>query len=122
MLGIIDIFRSSKELQPVIDGIETGKTEQLVTGLTSSAKSIFVASTYKQLQRSIVVVAHNLYQSQKMYDDLVHILGEQAVWMYPVNDLTAAEMSIASPELRAERIEVMKRLVREEKGVYILPV
>ncbi|MGL4523322.1 MAG: transcription-repair coupling factor, partial [Bacilli bacterium] len=32
------------------------------------------------------------------------------------------EMSIASPELRAERIEVMKRLVREEKGVYILPV
>ncbi|MGL4819648.1 MAG: transcription-repair coupling factor, partial [Bacilli bacterium] len=70
----------------------------------------------------VAVVTHNLFSAQKMYDDLVHLLGEEDVWLYPVNDLTATEISVASPELLAQRMEVMQRLATERKGVYIFPI
>ncbi|MGL4819447.1 MAG: CarD family transcriptional regulator, partial [Bacilli bacterium] len=122
MIGMIDLFRESKDFKPLYSGVENGLKEQLVTGLASSAKTMLVAALYKETGRSVAVVAHNLFQAQKLYDDFVHIASEEEVWLYPVNDLSAAEMSVASPELRADRVEVLQRLSEGKKGIYIFPV
>ena len=41
------------------------------------------------------------------------LLGEKDVWLYPVNELIGSEIGVASPELKAQRIEVLNRLTDE---------
>ena len=68
---------------------------------------MFLASVYEQTKKPMLIVTHNLLQAQKLYDDLVRIIGEEEVFLYPANELIGAEISIASPELKAQRIEVL---------------
>ena len=54
--------------------------------MATSSRSLLMASLYKKTKQSQLVVTHNLYQAQKVYEDLVALLGEKDVWLYPVNE------------------------------------
>lgn len=122
MIGLLEQFYKNKEIQSIMDGLEEGLREQLVSGMATSSRSLLMAALYKKTKRSQLVVTHNLYQAQKVYEDLVSLLGEQDVWLYPVNELIASEIGVASPELKAQRIEVLNRLAMGESGIIVVPV
>ncbi|MFC7394733.1 transcription-repair coupling factor [Scopulibacillus cellulosilyticus] len=123
MLGLERYFSEKlMDLDTVLDGFAGGMKQQLVSGLTNAAKSLWMASIYKRRKKPLLIVTHNLYQAQKLYDDLEDCLGSEQVYLYPVNDLIASEISIASPELRAQRIEVLNRLAQKENSVIIAPI
>src|SRR5699024_2613974 len=44
------------------------------------------------------------------------------IYLYPVNELIAAEMAVASPELRSERINALTKWLQSETGILIAPV
>ncbi|GAA3317967.1 hypothetical protein GCM10020331_018840 [Ectobacillus funiculus] len=44
------------------------------------------------------------------------------VWLYPVNELIASEIGVASPELKAQRIEVLNHLVQNEPAIVVAPL
>lgn len=69
-----------------------------------------------------MLVTHNLLQAQKLYEDLVNLLSENDVFLFPANELIAAEMSIASPELKAQRIETLNHWSKENEGILIVPM
>lgn len=50
------------------------------------------------------------------------MLGEKEVFLYPANELIMAEMSIASPELKAQRIETVNHWSKNQNGIVIVPV
>jgi transcription-repair coupling factor (superfamily II helicase) len=112
----------NQDIRSIIDGVEAGLKEQLVAGLSGSARSVFLSSLYKETGKSLLIVTHNLFQAQKVYDDLVRLLGMDEVFLYPVNELIAAELAIASPELKGQRLEVMNHWSQGKKGVVIAPV
>lgn len=122
MKGIINLFNKQDDIQSVISGLEAGLKEQLIAGLSGSARTVFLASVYQQMKKPILVVTHNLLQAQKLYDDVVSLLGEKEVFLYPANELIAAEMSIASPELKAQRIETVNHWSKNQNGIMIVPV
>ncbi|MGG4167472.1 transcription-repair coupling factor [Rossellomorea vietnamensis] len=122
MKGILKQVHQSEELQSIIAGVEERLSEQLVAGLSGSSRTAYIADVYLQTNKSTVVVTHNLFQAQKVYDDLIQFLSEDEVYLYSANELIAAELSVASPELRAQRIEVMNKLSNHQQGVYIVPV
>lgn len=122
MRALHHYFVENQDVQSIIKGIEAGLKEQLVTGLSGSARSVFLSSLYKETGRPLLVVAHNLFQAQKIYDDLVQLIGTEEVFLYPVNEMIAAEMAIASPELKAQRLEVMNYWTEQKKGIVIAPV
>jgi len=115
-------FVENQDIQLILKGVEAGLKEQLVTGLSGSARSVFLSSIYNEMNRPLLVVAHNLFQAQKIYDDLVQLLGTEEVFLYPVNEMIAAEMAIASPELKAQRLEVMNYWAKQKKGIVVTPV
>ncbi len=115
-------FIENQDIQSIMKGIEAGLKEQLITGLSGSARSVFLSALYKETARPLLIVAHNLFQAQKIYDDLVQILGSEEVFLYPVNEMIAAEMAIASPELKAQRLEVMNYWSEQKRGIVIAPV
>lgn len=114
-------FYDNDDFKTVVSGIEEGLKEQLVAGLSGSARTVFTASLYKELNKSILIVTHNLFQAQKVYEDLLNLIKDD-VYLYPVNDLIASEVAIASPELKAQRIEVLNRLSEEKHSIVVAPV
>ncbi len=124
-IGVLSLHRylaENQDVRSIIEGVKVGLKEQLVAGLSGSARSVFVSTLYKETNRPILLVTHNLFHAQKMYDDLVQLLGTEEVFLYPVNEVIAAEMAIASPELKAQRLEVMNYWAKRQQGIVICPV
>jgi transcription-repair coupling factor (superfamily II helicase) len=119
--GLKSLIARHEDIQSIIAGIDEGLKEQLIAGLSGSARTVFLASIFENTNRTQLIVTHNLLQAQKIYDDMVQLIGETNVFLYPTNELIAAEMSIASPELKAQRIETLNQLAFGKKGVYIVP-
>ena len=53
---------------------------------------------------------------------MVKLVGEDLVRLYPAEELIAADLSIASPELRAQRIEALNHMLTKKNGIYIVPI
>src|SRR5699024_5082458 len=100
----------------------TGMKEQLVAGLSGSARSLLVSLISESIKKPILLVTYQLAQAQQLYDDLVAFMGEDHVYLYPVNELIASEIAVASPELRYERIDALTNWSRKESGILIAPV
>ncbi len=122
LLGIKKHFRENVEIKTIMQSVEERLKEQLVAGISGSARSVLMATLNEEQERPLLVVTHNLYQAQKIYDDLVNLLPNNHVYLYPVNDLIATEVGIASPELKAQRIEALNHWSHQQKGIVITPV
>ncbi|PAQ14855.1 transcription-repair coupling factor [Bacillaceae bacterium SAOS 7] len=122
MNSLQNIFLQNQDIQVLVSGLSEGLKEQLAAGLTGSSRALLIASAYQQTNKPIMVITYNLLQAQKLYDDLLQFTDEQEVYLYAANELIAAEISVASPELRAQRIEVLNHIVKEKKGLYIVPI
>ncbi|OEH92635.1 transcription-repair coupling factor [Bacillus solimangrovi] len=122
MRGLLKQFIDSSEIRSVSNGLLEGLQEQLITGLSGSARSVFIASLYQETGRPQLIITHNLYQAQKIYDDLVELVNENEVYLYPANDLIASEIAVASPELKGQRIEALNYWSQQSNGIVITPV
>ncbi|AQP54799.1 transcription-repair coupling factor [Vagococcus penaei] len=93
-------------------------TTQLVTGLSGSAKSLLMAALVQQ-QRKVLIVAPNLYYATRLVDDLQHVIDEDYLHFFPIDEVAAVEMSFASPEARAERLNTLAFLTTDQPGIIV---
>ncbi|MFC0274269.1 transcription-repair coupling factor [Metabacillus herbersteinensis] len=119
--GLQKYFYENDDFKTIVSGIEEGLKEQLVSGLSGSARTVFTSSLFKETNKPVLIVTHNLFQAQKIYEDMLNLLGD-SVYLYPVNDLIASEIAIASPELMAQRIDVLNKLTTGKTAVVVAPV
>lgn len=122
MHALLQLLQEEKKVREWIDSLRAGTDHQLITGLTGSARTLLGKQIYEETNQSMLIVTPNLLHAQKVKDDYTRIMGEDRVFLYPADELIAADMAIASPELRAERIETLDYLSMNKKGVYIIPV
>lgn len=118
---LIDKLGNSKEVKSIINGLNQGLKEQLVTGLSSSAKQVLMATLLRETKGQVIVITHNLLQAQKVYDDLVELINEEQLFLYPANELTLIDIDAQSPETLGQRISVLESLIEGKKGIYIVP-
>ncbi|HLR33429.1 MAG TPA: hypothetical protein VK074_13150, partial [Fodinibius sp.] len=122
MKGINPYLQSKEDIQSIITGISSGMKEQLVAGLSGSARSLLVSIIHESAHKPILLVTHQLVQAQQLYDDLSDFAGEEEIYLYPVNELIASEIAVASPELRSQRIEALSAWSKKQSGILIAPV
>lgn len=122
MNGINRYLAEHKDIQSIISGIESGMKEQLIAGLSGSARSLLVANVQQALDRPLLFITHQLNQAEQLYDDLSGLVDESLVHLYPVNELLASEVAVASPELRSERIQALSSWMKQKRGIIIAPV
>ncbi len=122
MLELIQYFSKGDDYQNVLTAYRNGIKEQLIAGLNHSARTLFIASLFQDEPTSQFIVTHNLHQAQKLYDDLVEWVGEEHVYLYPVNELISSEIATASPELRGQRIQVLNQLMEGKRKIVIAPL
>lgn len=119
---LINHYLQRSAVSKLVEDLEEGKDRQLITGLSGGAKPIFFAALEESLEQPILIISPNLLQAQRTYEDFVKKLGEESVHLYPAEELIAADFSISSYELRAQRIETLDHMARVGKGVYITPI
>ncbi|KMK72539.1 transcription-repair coupling factor [Bacillus safensis] len=121
MKNIQSFIKQSDDFQSIFNGLKEGLKEQLLAGLSGSVRSLFTAAISDELKRPMFIVTHNLYQAQKVTDDLASVMPDRSVLLYPVNELIASEIAVASPELRAQRLDVLNRLANGENPIIVTP-
>ncbi|WEK54278.1 MAG: transcription-repair coupling factor [Candidatus Cohnella colombiensis] len=121
MKPLLQALAVDPDLISVIGGLKGGIREQLVAGLSGSARQIGIAAMYRELQRPLLVITHNMFSAQKIADDLQESLSVEEVLLYPANELIAAETAISSPETSARRLDVLLKLAEGFRGVIVVP-
>lgn len=121
MQSLQHYFYDNDDFQTIIQGINGGLKEQLVAGLSGSSRSVFTSSLFQHSKKPILMITHNLFQAQKIFEDLANLVGDQ-VLLYPVNELIASEIAVASPELKAQRMEVLNQLSQNKKRIIVAPI
>lgn len=122
MKEIAYFLQKEDDIQSILKAVESGMSEQLVAGLSGSARSLLAAIVYESTKRPIILITHQLVQAEQLYEDLSELVEEQDVHIYPVNELVASELSIASPELRSSRIDALTAWFNKRTGILIAPV
>lgn len=123
-MGVIrQLVSQDKHITSFLQEVQSGQTaSQLITGLTGSARPVLVDALFDFVKKPVYIVSPNLLQAQKMVEELAGLVGEENVHYYPADEFIAADLSVASPELRAERIATLDSLARGERGIYVIPV
>lgn len=122
MKEIYHFFKDKEDINSIIDGISSGLKEQLVAGLTGTARSLFVSTINQAHKKKTLIITHQLIHAQNLYEDLIEFSKNPNIFLYPVNELIASEMAIASPELKAERIRSLTKWIQEDSAILIAPV
>lgn len=114
-------MRQDQDFQSTVMGLEQNLKEQLVVGLSGTARAVYVAFIYQETKRPVLLVTHNLNQAQKVVEDLQELLPKEEVLFYPANELVTTEIALASQETLGERVHVLSKLSRGFSGVLIVP-
>ncbi|WP_136607562.1 transcription-repair coupling factor [Paenibacillus dokdonensis] len=119
--ALIEAFSKDPDLQSVMSGVKAGMKEQLVSGLSGSARQMMLAALFEEVQRPMIIVTHNMFSAQKIAEDLQEALTPDRVLLYPANELVAAESAVSSPETLAQRIDVLMRCAQGFSGIVVAP-
>ncbi|MGI2329729.1 transcription-repair coupling factor [Planococcus sp. YIM B11945] len=122
MEPILQAFSEDSHIQRFIADLKKGQDHQLLSGLSGSARSLFYQAVWSEMAEPLLVVAPNLLNAQRIYDDLIKLVGEENVHLYPADELIAADVSFSGPELRAHRVDTLDHMKNVGKGIYITPV
>lgn len=121
MTKMLEFLNKKDNFDRVLSGI-TPDSAQLVTGIANSARAIQIATIAKDRIEPTIVFTPNLHQANLLQNDLREFYPEERLFVYNVNDMIHAQLSVASPEEQAERIETLEFLLSGENGVIIIPV
>src|SRR5699024_4715199 len=102
------------------DGVTNGIQEQLISGLTGSARSLFITALDQGNQKKLIIT-NQLIQAQQLYDDLIELSNNKEVYLYPVNELIAVEMSVTILESRMMRLTELLNWLRSQNEILIAP-
>lgn len=91
----------------------------LLTGLSGSAKTLFLAEEFASSEGSLIVVCDDLYHAQQLAHDLENVLSPEEIKLFQVEETLAVELATSSPEFRAERIETLQALANGEKCLVV---
>ncbi|MGN7410533.1 transcription-repair coupling factor [Sporosarcina sp. SAFN-010] len=122
MDSLVNYYETTSEIERLTSELKQGRDRQLLTGLTGGAKTLLFKALQKDTSRPMLIVSPNMLQAQRTYEDLVKLLGETQVHLYPAEELVAADFAFASFELRAGRIDTLNHLAKHREGIYITPV
>lgn len=119
--ALIQAFSQDTDFASIVAGVHSGMKEQLISGLSGSSKQVMLAALHKESDRPMLVVTHNMFAAQKIYEDLQETLSAEEVLLYPANELVAAEYAVSSPETLAQRIEVLLQCSQGFRGIVVVP-
>lgn len=92
-MNLLGLFDKVPQINQWQEQLAQNSKRQLLTGLSGSAKTLAIVSTFKKMQKSILVVTPNLYYTNQLVEDLRNLTD--AVFAFPVDEVLSAEMALS---------------------------
>ena len=100
-MDLIAMLGQTQQVQTVLANQQQGG-KQLLTGLSGSAKTLFLATVYKQQRQPLLIIESNTFQANQVAEDLANQVNSDQIYTFPVEEVMAAEMATSSPEAKAD--------------------
>ena len=115
MKNIAAEIADAPQMAPVLEGLRRTTRSELVYGLDESARYLAFAGVYLKTERPFLSVASDDLHANKIYEDLLAVLGENKVWLFPGKEMLYYNNIFSeSGDTSAERIAVMEQLADGE--------
>lgn len=119
-MKLMELISQSPKVNQWLQQIDQ-QPRQLITGLGESAKMLVMASLLQEKKSKIVIATPNLHTASVLMEDFRHVLADDLVHLFPVNDITSVEMAVSSPEAVSSRVEALEFLLSQQAGIVIVP-
>jgi len=80
---------------------------------------LLFAGIFDKKPDKYLLVANNLYSAQKIADFIASLIGEENVFLFPVDDLLRNDLLTSSKELLAQRLYVLNKCLYLRKGIIV---
>ncbi|MFL2144107.1 transcription-repair coupling factor [Ruoffia sp. FAM 20857] len=102
----------TQPFSPMINQINNSKDSdaKLLTGLDDSARSIFIAQQYLNQPQQYLVIEPRHKQQNELFEDLVSLLPDVPVLLFPNEESLAVMYSISSMDNTADRVKALNAL------------
>ena len=104
---------------PIIKNL-TDKDKIRIKGSNDNFNINLIAIDFLKNEKSIFVVAPNLYIAQKYYDELINLVDDEDVLFFPADELITSSMIMESGDFKFERINTILSLVGDDKKKIIV--
>ena len=93
-----------KAIKELVDGINTGKKEQVLLGATGTGKTFTIANVIKETNKPTLVLAHNKTLAGQLYGELKELFPENRVeYFVSYYDYYQAEAYVPSTDTYIEK-------------------
>jgi transcription-repair coupling factor (superfamily II helicase) len=110
------------ELSQLYDNLARGLSEQLIHGLSGAQKAYIAALILQEVKRPALYLTRHLQQAETVSDDMAAFLPGAKIQVFPSAEVLPYEYYAESPELTAQRLNVLGALARGEAGVVVAPL
>lgn len=90
-----------------------------LTNTNDSISILAILSLFEEVDHSVLIVAPNLFNAQKVYDKLSTYLNEQQLAFFPQDEFMTTEMLAMSTEFKIERINTVNKIIDKNKLVVV---
>ena len=112
----------SEQLQTLITALMKENQNVLLSGVTTSFYAPLFQMMFENQQRPIIIMMQNLYHAQRLYDQLIDLMDDQFIRLFPMDEFITAEMLASSSELRTERMSTLTSIINNPNQIVITHV
>lgn len=117
-MKVEDLMSKAPQFSQVLAAINKGE-RQLVTGISGSARTVFLSALHNELKGPQLVVTDSLFHMQELANDLVNLLPETEVFQFPVEESLALEIATSSPNYRLQRVQALNALISDQPSIIV---
>jgi len=88
-----------------------------VNGLTNELQCIYLYNYYLQNKKPVIFVVNSLYEANKIYQSILNYTSN--VCFFPMDDFLTSEALAVSPELKANRIETLNKIIENPYQIVV---
>ena len=81
--------------------------------------SLLFSAIFKEKPEKYLLLTSNLYVAQKVSDFIASLVGEENVFLFPIDDMLRNETITSSKELLAQRLFVLSRAVENKPKIIV---
>jgi len=115
--GLFKAIASTPEAQSVLSALRQGQIEQMVYGLTGSAKPFFAAALLDAMGGPCLYVTHDPVAADHLAMEVGSYLGSEVVHTLPPLELMVSGVVACSPETESSRIKALDALISGQAGL-----
>lgn len=120
-MQLIDCFNQNKQLETFIENLKP-QSQQMLTGLTGSAKTLFLAYLLRKTAQPLLVIEPDSYHASQLADDLSQLLPDEQVQVFLLESSIATQIAVSSPESLSQRLKTLDFLQAQETGIVVTSI